>query len=188
MWLIKTELEWTMARLKQQAQPSEAINWYRSIDRSMPRVWSLLFIMPLFHYHISTDRMPHFLNLTTEVSPEFFFKLWAHFGWLIFFSFSFFFFRLANWMYLICSETDLSLIFKAEPACAELKWIYESFCQVGPISRGHPPWISEFGKHSFQFPGNLYFSFSFGQNQTNCLFLLYSANFEWNYSDHILFQ
>lgn len=61
-----------MARLKHQAQPSEAINWYRSIDRSMPRLWLLFHIIPLFHYRIFTDRIAHLLNLTTEVSPEVF--------------------------------------------------------------------------------------------------------------------
>lgn len=61
-----------MVRLKRQAQRSEAINWYRSIDSSMPRVWSVFFIISLFNYHIFTDRMAHLLKLTTQVSPEFF--------------------------------------------------------------------------------------------------------------------
>lgn len=61
-----------MARLKHQAQPSEAINWYRSIDRSMLRVWLLFHIIPLFHYHLFTDRIAHLLNPTSEVSPEVF--------------------------------------------------------------------------------------------------------------------
>jgi len=63
-----------MARLKCQAQPTETTKWYRSIDRSMPRVSSLFFIMPLFHYYTSTERIPCLLDLTTGASPDYYYS------------------------------------------------------------------------------------------------------------------
>lgn len=73
VWLIKTELQLTVARLKCHDQTTETRKWYRSMDRSMPRVSLLFFLRPLFHYRASTNRIPCLPDLTTRASPDYYY-------------------------------------------------------------------------------------------------------------------